>query len=103
MKGRRKSLNLPAGVVGFRAIGPNLLIDDEEPVLRWAKEHCASAVVVVERLSRSALKSHFVATGELPEAGAHVEPSAEKFYIRDGKSASNEAQPEEMAELNFPH
>jgi hypothetical protein len=81
-KGRRKSLALPAGTVGFRKIAAKLVIDDEKVVLVWAKENCPSAVVVIEKLSKSVIDEQMRATGVVPDAGAHVEPEAERFYIR---------------------
>lgn len=82
LNGRRKSVALPAGTVGFRATNPSLQVDDEQAVMRWARENCDGAIVVVEKLSRTALKQHFEATGEMPSEGAHVEPGGEKFFIR---------------------
>lgn len=82
MKGKRKSLNLPAGCVGFRAQPTRVVVDDESLVLNWAKKSLPSAVVVVEKLSKSVLNEHCEKTGELPEDGIHVEPAAEKFFIR---------------------
>src|SRR5687767_13093389 len=38
--GRRKSIALPAGVVGFRSVGPALVIDEESEVLKWARKGC---------------------------------------------------------------
>lgn len=78
----RKSLALPAGTLGFRTINPCLHVDDESIVLAWAREHLPSAIVTKFSLSRSILKDHFETTGELPDAGAHIEPAAERFYIR---------------------
>lgn len=81
-KGKRKSIPLPAGVIGFRTVNACLQVDDEQAVLRWASEHCPSAVVVVKKLSRTELKGHFEKTGEVPPEGAHVEPRKETFFIR---------------------
>lgn len=80
--GRRKSLNLPAGIIGFRTITPSLQVDDEQVVLIWAKENYPTAVVVVEKLSRAELTTVFEKTGEVPDTGAHVDPGGEKFFIR---------------------
>jgi hypothetical protein len=80
-KGRRKSVLLLAGTVGFRQTCAKLVVDDQMAVIKWAKRFCTSAVVVVERLSRSTLKSHLTTTGELP-AGAHLEPARQKFYVK---------------------
>jgi len=82
LKGKRKSINLPAGAVGFRSVGPRLVVDDEGLVLKWAKHHLPSAVVVTERLSKSVINEHVEKVGEIPDEGVHVEPAAEKFYIR---------------------
>lgn len=80
--GRRKSICLPAGTVGFRKVNACLQIDDEQAVLIWAKSNCPHAVVVTEKLSKSELKAHFEASGELPEVGVHVEPEKNSFTIR---------------------
>jgi hypothetical protein len=45
LNGRRKSLSLPAGVLGFRTVNPSLQVDDEQVVLIWAKANCPEAVV----------------------------------------------------------
>jgi hypothetical protein len=50
-KGRRKSVNLPAGTIGFRKEGPKLVVDDEAVVIAWAKQHLPDAVQIVERLT----------------------------------------------------
>jgi hypothetical protein len=39
-KGKRKSLALPAGVIGFRSISPTLQVDDEKLVIDWARSSC---------------------------------------------------------------
>jgi hypothetical protein len=80
-KGRRKSVLLLAGTVGFRQTAPKLVIDDHSAIIRWAKRCCRSAVVTVERLSKTALNTHLTTTGEVP-AGAHVETARKKFYVK---------------------
>ncbi|HZK82445.1 MAG TPA: host-nuclease inhibitor Gam family protein [Humisphaera sp.] len=80
--GRRKSVNLPAGVVGFRHEGPKLLVDDEAAVIAWAKQHNPELVKTIENLSKSALNQHMEETGEVPDVGIRIEPAGEKFYIR---------------------
>lgn len=81
-KGKRKSICLPSGTVGFRRVNASLQVDDEQAVLVWARVNCPSAVVVVEKLSRSILSDHFKVTGEVPDHGAHVEGEREAFSIR---------------------
>ena len=80
--GRRKSMALPAGAAGFRTEPARLVIDDDAVVIAWCKEHYPEMVTVVEKLSKSALNEHVEKTGELPDAGAHVEPQHEKFFVR---------------------
>jgi len=80
--GRRKTVNLPAGAVGFRSEKSKLVIDDEALVIKWARTNLPNAVTVVEHLSKSELNEHLDHTGELPGAGAHVEPARERFYIK---------------------
>jgi hypothetical protein len=82
LNGRRKSICLPAGTVGFRTSNPRLQVDDEQVVIAWAKQHVPSAVVIVEKLAKSELNRMFEATGEVPPIGAHIEPSCETFFVR---------------------
>lgn len=80
--GRRKSVNLPAGTIGFRHEGAKLLVDDEAKVIEWAKRTRPELVCVVERLSKSGLNQHLEETGEAPDVGVHIEPAREKFYVK---------------------
>lgn len=80
-KSKRKSLNLPAGPIGFRRCPARLVVDDEATVLEWARTSCPAAVQTVERLSKSALNTHFGNNGELPPDGARVDPAQEKFFV----------------------
>lgn len=82
LNGRRKSINLPAGCIGFRSVGDRLVIDDEAVVLKWAKVHLPDAVIVTEKLSKSAINEHAEKVGVIPDEGVHIEPTSEKFYIR---------------------
>jgi hypothetical protein len=80
--GRRKSVNLPAGMIGFRTEVSKLVIDDEVAVLSWAKVHKPALVSIIERLSKAGLNEHLEETGEMPDAGAHIEPAKEKFFVK---------------------
>lgn len=80
--GKRKSMPLPAGTVGFRTVGPRVVIDDEPAVLAWAKEHLPIAVTFVERLSKTAINEMAEATGEIPCAGVRFEPPTQRFFVR---------------------
>jgi phage host-nuclease inhibitor protein Gam len=79
---RRKSINLPAGIIGFRQTATQIRIDNQDAVMAWAREILPEAIIVKESLSKAAINGHFAATGEIPDAGITVEPSREKFYIR---------------------
>ena len=82
LNGKRKSLALPAGTVGFRTIAAKLVIDDENVVLSWARINLPEAVVVTEKLSKSAINENTATTGEIPCDGVHLEPAAERFFIK---------------------
>jgi hypothetical protein len=79
---RRKSISLPAGTVGFRKVGPRLVIDNEASVLSWAKANCQQAVVTVQKLSKVSLNAYVEASGHIPDQGAHMEMSIEHFFIK---------------------
>jgi Bacteriophage Mu Gam like protein len=80
--GRRKSFFLPSGQIGFRTEPGKLIIDDDVSVLAWAKREVPDLVQVVERVAKSDLNDLMKRTGQLPDAGAHLEPSSERFFIR---------------------
>lgn len=82
VKGKKKSINLPAGCVGFRRCDTKLVVDDEDAVLAWAQQACPEAVSTVLKLSKTAINEHFGCTGEIPGQGAHVEPAGDRFYVR---------------------
>jgi phage host-nuclease inhibitor protein Gam len=79
--GRRRSVSLPAGVVGLRRTHAGLDITDERKLLDWCKRHLKIAVAVRETVVRAALNDHFTGTGELPE-GVEVRVGGEKFYVK---------------------
>jgi len=81
-KNRRKSVNLPAGTVGFRKENAKLVVDDDTLVLAWAKEHAPELVTTVEKISKTALNEHLETTGEMPQKGVHIEPEREQFFVK---------------------
>jgi hypothetical protein len=80
--GKRKSINLPAGSVGFRRIRPKLVIEDRTAVTDWAREHLPKAIVTKEHLSKQVINTQFAQTGEIPDIGAKIEPEHDRFCIR---------------------
>jgi len=81
-RGRRKSVSLPAGTVGFRRVGLKLRIQDRAAVLDWARATLPQAVVTREFLSKTAINDHFSQTGEIPSQGVVIDPEHEAFFIR---------------------
>lgn len=51
----RKSLNLPAGLVGRRTRPSKLDVTEPDLALAWARTHCPDAIQTQEKLSKSAL------------------------------------------------
>ena len=82
LNGRRKSLCLPAGTIGFRSTSTRILVEDEASVLTWAKENLPAAVIVAERLSRTVINEYAERTGVIPDHGVRIEPAGQKFFIR---------------------
>ncbi|MFA9478032.1 host-nuclease inhibitor Gam family protein [Phycisphaerales bacterium AB-hyl4] len=79
--GKRKSLDLPAGRVGFRAGKEKLVVCDETAAIAWADTHCPQAIQAKPRLLISELQQHLNDTGEVPE-GVTVQPAGESFYVK---------------------
>jgi len=82
LNNRKKSIALPAGRIGFRHEDSRIAIDDEDVVLAWCRQHLPEAVKVSEKLMKSVLADHVAATGEIPEAGIHIEPAHDQFFIK---------------------
>ena len=103
---RRRSLNLPGGIVGFRLQPARVEVVDEQAVLAWCRSHLPIALKVTveandqqglellrwhgqhaddsrlrQYVLREALNRHVHETGEVPE-GAGVRPAADQFYVR---------------------
>ncbi|MEX2673456.1 MAG: host-nuclease inhibitor Gam family protein [Phycisphaeraceae bacterium] len=81
-RGKRRSIGLPGGTVGFRKVGALLVIEDEAAVLAWARRHLVEAVVVTEKVSKSTLNEHLKETGELPPVGIRITEPFDRFYIK---------------------
>ena len=81
-KGKRRSLNLPAGRVGYRKVPSRFVIEDACAVMAWARAGCPDAIKTVERLESSIVMTHIQLTGEVPPAGVRQEPEYDKFFIR---------------------
>jgi phage host-nuclease inhibitor protein Gam len=79
--GRRKSLNLPAGTVGFRIDPQRLEVTDEQTLIRWCRVNLPSAIAVSEQVIKSVVREHVVTSGELAD-GAEIVDGAERFFLK---------------------
>lgn len=86
-KSRRRSVSLPAGVVGHRKQQAKLVIRDESLILPWAEANCPDAIetITTTRLKRSVLTQHVTRTGEVPPEGVIVQPEHDRLYISPRK------------------
>lgn len=76
--GRRKSLTLGHGTLGFRTKPAGVQVGDEGAAIAWAKENAPGAVV--ERLDKKTLAKALLATGEAVDFAAFT-PAEEVFFI----------------------
>jgi hypothetical protein len=104
--GRRRSINLPAGAVGFRREPARLLVIDEDALLRWCRKNLVEALqirvdvyghqaVELEQwasshapdaraalsFGKTAINTYFESSGELPE-GTNLRPSQDALVVR---------------------
>lgn len=103
---RRRSINLPGGLLGLRAQPARLQVVDEQillawcraqlpealkatveargtqavELLKWQREH-ADECRVQEHVLREPLARHLTQSGEVPD-GAVVRPAADQLYVR---------------------
>ncbi len=80
-RGKRKSVKLPAGSMGYRSDPERLRVEDEAATIEWARQNCPDAIRTTERISRTAINEHFTTTGEMPN-GCEVQPASERFFVR---------------------
>lgn len=80
-RGRRKSIALPAGDVGYRTEPARLQIIDEVKLLEWCRRVLPGSVKVSETVLRSAVADYIRATGECPD-GAELGGGGQRFYVK---------------------
>ncbi len=78
--GRRRSLNLPAGSIGFRTCRATLHIVNNTELLAWCRANLPDAIEVIERVAKTPLQVFLEANGELP-AGVEFVPRGDRFYV----------------------
>lgn len=79
--GKRRSIHLPGGVVGFRVEPTRIVVADEAKLVAWCQQHLRSAVKVVQSVLKTEINQHIKSTGECPD-GAEIAGGGEKFYIK---------------------
>jgi phage host-nuclease inhibitor protein Gam len=80
--GKKKSRDLLGGTVGWRKVGQNLVVTDEEACLEWARAQGNPDLLRVKvEVSKPALKAHLDATGEVPD-GCEIEPEGEVAFVK---------------------
>lgn len=77
--GKRKSLTLFHGILGFRTVPACVTVGDEGAAIAWAKDNLPGAVV--ERLDKKALADALLSTGEAVDFAAFT-PEDQRFYIK---------------------
>lgn len=85
----RRSVSLPAGVVGFRTEPTRLSVVDEGKVMDWCRINLPSAIRVIESVPKTPLVDHFKRTGECPDGTAFV-GGGERFNITAKNIVLNE-------------
>lgn len=103
---RRRSIDLPAGRIGFRKGRPRLVVSDESAVVTWCESNMVDALVVTvecrgeqavrlrnlidqqlpdvefgERVLVSEVRAYIDTTGELPP-GSEMEGAKEMFFLK---------------------
>lgn len=82
VRGKRKSLDLLHGRIGYRAKGEHLKVVDKDVLAAWlAEQDPTSGLYRLEvRPEMRALQARLRETGEIPP-GCEYEPAAETFYV----------------------
>ncbi len=80
-KSRRKSIKLPAGIVGFRTEPPKLDVLDEAKLVAWCRTTLPTALRIETHILKQHVKDHVVITGECPD-GTAISGGGQRFYVR---------------------
>jgi hypothetical protein len=79
--GRRKSVKLPAGTMGFRSNPPRLDVLDDKKLIEWCRSSLPTALKIETHILKQHIKDHFTITGEIPD-GATITGGGQRFYVR---------------------
>lgn len=94
---RRRSVSLPAGVIGFRTASNRLSINDEKRLLVWCRQHLPSALCIIESVTKTPLMDYLKASGECPP-GTQLLGGEERFHITAKNPEINEGDHDGIAE-----
>jgi hypothetical protein len=86
---RRRSVSLPAGVIGFRTAPDRLSINVEKRLLVWCRQHLPSAICIIESVTKTPLMDYLKATGECPP-GTELQGGEDRFHITSKNLEINE-------------
>ncbi len=89
---RQRSLNLPAGRIGFRRTRMAVEIADPATALIWCRRHLPNAIVVTERISKTQLSTFVQSTGELPD-GVSIRAPQDEMYVLQPAVAISATEP----------
>jgi phage host-nuclease inhibitor protein Gam len=78
--GKKRSVNLPHGIAGFRRTPDRLEVADEGAAVEWARENAPHAIRVRESIDKNEMKANIEATGEVPE-GCELVRGTDRFYL----------------------
>jgi len=79
--GKRRSIQLPAGVVGLRMQATKLVVVDDRALISWCRAELPAAIKTAEHILKSEVAAHVKASGEIPP-GAEIGGGGEKFFIK---------------------
>ncbi len=80
-KGRRKSVKLPAGTVGFRTEPSKLDVADEAKLIAWCRRSLPGALRIQTHVLKQHVKDHVATTGECPD-GTAISGGGQRFYVK---------------------
>ena len=86
VKGKTKSIDLPAGTVSWRKVGGKLVVTDREALTKWCIEAGPEAGLfrVKTEPDMRALQEYFKKFGEIPP-GTDAEPETESISIKPSR------------------
>lgn len=79
--GKRRSVRLPAGVLGIKSQPTKVVVVDDRALIAWCSAELPDAIKTVQHILKSEVAAHVQASGEIPP-GAEIAGGGEKFFIK---------------------